>query len=341
MKYDVTIGIPMYQSANYISRALESALCQTYSDIEFLLVDDGSEDSTDQIVNGLKQTHPRGNDIRIIQLDENLGVSSARNKIIDEAQGEFLFFMDSDDVIREDTISLLMKHAKADQADVVFGSMEKVFPSGEKVVYQYSEQHFSKENDFANYAYRRYAGIQASACNFLVRVSLLREYGLRFYKSNYWEDMVFVLDLVTYVQRAVLLPDLTYRYLCRDNSLSNFQERRCIEKSEILRNVDVVEYMKQTGLRLRGKPYYPQRCYVAVMTDFYIACHILKRRKQIAPSISNQEIKAFLSHPASLPEILTFRHARLSNLGLFLLGRLPSVICVAAIWIAGKAKNLI
>lgn len=341
MKYDVTIGIPIYNGEDFIGRTMESALSQSYDNIEYLIVDDASDDSSLDIVKEYQAKHPRGKDIHIISHSENFGPAIARNRIIDEAKGDFLYFLDSDDVIHEDTISTMMKHMMEDGADIVFGSMEKILLSGERIVYQYPESHFQMENDFANYAYRRYAGIQASACNFLFRLSIVRENALYFYNSNYWEDFVFVLDLVTYIDKSVLLPDITYTYLCRQNSLSNFQKRDLVEKSEILRNIGVAEYMKQGCLRLKDKPYFPQRCYVAVMTDFYIACNLLKRRKDIVPSITYKEIRDLFSHPASVLEMCTFRQYRLRNLFLYFLGKMPSSLCVSVVWSFGKMKKLI
>ena len=66
MVYDVTIGIPVYKSVDYIRRALESALSQTYSSIEFLIVDDAGCDGAMEVIEGIKRVYPRGNDIHII-----------------------------------------------------------------------------------------------------------------------------------------------------------------------------------------------------------------------------------------------------------------------------------
>ena len=341
MKYDVTIGIPMYNVEDYIERTIESALAQSYQKIEYLVLDDGSNDKTLEIVSRIKLNHPRRNDIRLIVLSENHGPSYARNRIIDEAKGDFLFFLDSDDIIREDAISLMMNQIHEKEVDIVFGSMEKILLSGDRTIYQYPQMHFCQKDDFAIFAYRKYAGIQASACNFLVRLSLIRMNKLKFFDSNYWEDFVFVLDLVTFIDTAVLLSDITYTYLCRPNSLSNYQEREFVRKDEILRNIRVAEYMKLGCLRLKEKTYFPQRCYVAVMTDFYIACNIIKLRKDIVPQISNQEIKNLLSHPVSFNQICSFRQARFQNLNLYLIGKLPAILCVMVIRIFVKIKKLI
>lgn len=341
MKFDVTIGIPVYKSETYIRSALESALAQTYPSIEYLLIDDAGGDGSLAIMQEIQQMHQRGFAIRVISHDENLGVSASRNQIIEEAKGGYLYFMDSDDLIAENTISLLMQNVRQYDAEIVFGSYEKIKTSGERIVYQYPSLQLLGKDKLAEFAYRKYGGIQASACNYLVKSSLLRECRLRFIDANYWEDLVFTFDLVTYISRSVLLPDITYSYICRENSLSNYQQRRKISKDEIIKNVRSIEYLKKSSSLLYNKVYYPNRCYNIVMTDFYMACSVLKRRKDIVPSFSNQEIKAFLSHPATLRQICFFRHLMLRNFVFFLLGKMSPSLCVAAIWTIGKAKKLL
>ena len=339
MKYDVTIGIPVYKSVDFIRRTLESALSQTYSSIEFLMVDDGGCDGSMEAIEEIKREHPRGNDIHIITHPQNMGVSASRNHIIDEAQGQYLFFMDSDDVIAENTIELMMENVRKYNAEIVFGSYEKIETSGEKTYYQYPSLQLLQEDELAIFAYRKYAGIQASACNYLVKTSVLRAHNLRFIHTNFWEDLVFSFDLVTYINRAVLLPDITYSYICRDNSLSHYQQRVSITKEEVLQNINAINHLKETSSILCNKIYYPNRCYIIAMTDFYIACNILKRRKDIHPSFSNKEIKNLMTHSATWQQVRSFRQARIRNTILFLLSKLPSNLCVLTILLVGKAKK--
>ena len=341
MKYDVTIGIPVYKSKDYIRRSLESALAQTYHSIEFLLIDDAGSDGSLAIIQEIQQTHQRGNDMCIVFHNSNMGVSASRNQIIDEAKGEYLYFMDSDDVIAEDTISLLMQNVHKYDAEIVFGSYEKIETSGERNVYQYPSIQLLEKDELANFAYRKYTGIQASACNYLVKTSLLRDNHLRFIDSYFWEDLVFTFDLVTFISRAVLLPDITYSYICRENSLSHYQQRKIISKEEIMKNVHAIEHLKKTSSILYNKVYFPNRCYNIVMTDFYIACNILKRRKDILPPISNKEIKAIMHHPATWSQICSFHRSRFKNILLYMIGKLPSSLCITAIWSLGKLKKLI
>ena len=340
MKYDVTIGIPVYESVDVIKRSLESALAQTYSSIEFLIVDDCGTDGSMAIVQQFQIEHPRGTDIHVIHHAQNLGVSAARNRIIDDALGDYLYFMDSDDIIAENAIELMMQNVRQIDAEIVFGSYEKIETTGQRTVYQYPSLQLLHEDELATFAYRKYAGIQASACNYLVKTSLLREHHHRFIDTNYWEDFVFTFDLVTLIKRAVLLPDITYTYLCRENSLSHYQHRNQISKEEILKNVHSIEHLKKTSSILY-KVYFPNRCFNIMMTDFYIACHILKRRKDIVPPFSNQEIKGILSYPATFRQICHFRQSRLKNLSLFFLSKLPSLLCVAALRMIGKVKKIL
>lgn len=341
MKYDVTIGIPVYNVEPYIARSLESALAQTYPSIEFLLVDDASDDSSADIVRSFQVNHPRGADIRLFSNPNNLGVSATRNRIIEEARGEYLYFMDADDVITENAISLLMHQLQLYQAEIAFGSYEKTETSGLKSIYQYPEIQLFEEDALANFSYRKFGGIQASACNYLVKLSVLREHHLRFVDVNYWEDMVFTFDLVTYIHRAVLISQITYYYLCRENSLSNYQARQEISKDEILNNVKAIDVLKANTQRYLCKPYYPKRCYVVMMTYFYMVCNILKRGKDVQPPFSYKEIRSLMSHPATFKEICSFQHTRFLNLILYLIGKLPSFLCVETIRCLGKMKKLL
>lgn len=341
MKFDVTIGIPVYQSEQFVRKALESALSQSYTSIEYLVVDDGSDDGSMEIVRNLQKNHNRGKSIKVIRHQKNLGVSASRNDIIKEAQGDYLYFMDSDDVISENTILLLIQKARQYDVEIAFGSYEKIEVSGKRTIYQYPDIQLIGEDQLAMFAFRKYAGIQASACNYLVKTSLLRDHSLFFIDTNYWEDMVFTTQLVTYISRAVLLPDITYTYCCRENSLSHYQERASISKDEILNNVSAVDYLKNYSYSLQDKPYYPNYCYNLVMTDFYIACNVLKKRNNISPKVSDAEVRDMLFHPATLRQICSFRQSRLKNFIFFFLGKFPSYLSVFLIKMIGKAKKLI
>lgn len=130
--YAVTIGIPVYNVEKYIRLTMDSALAQTFNDIEFLVIDDCGTDSSIDIVREYQQTHPRGKDIRIVRQPKNGGIGEARNRIVDEAQGTYLYYLDGDDAIEPNTIELLYEKAKAFDADMVYGSYKRIFTENDR-----------------------------------------------------------------------------------------------------------------------------------------------------------------------------------------------------------------
>ena len=343
MGYIVTIGIPVYKASGYIEKTMEHALNQTFANIEYLVIDDRSGDGSIEVVEHLKSDHPRGGDIRILYHDRNCGVGMTRNHILDEARGKYLYFLDSDDLIEPETISLLVENSEKYQADVVYGSLDRIDRINDRPGLSsiFPDSRFMSENELAVYAFANYNSFQISVCNCLMRLDFIRANQLRFLDTVFWEDLAFTYEMVTKVKRAVLLPSVTYHYLCRPGSLSHYQDREKLEKVEIQRNVHVIDYLKEKSRTLIGKPYIPHLCKNLEMNSFYIVCHILKHAKRICPSFTSQELRAVMSHPLPLREILKFQHVLLPNVVLWLLGKLPLPFFKPAIWLLGKLRKAI
>ena len=342
-QYEVTIGIPVYNVEKYIRLTMDSALAQTFDNIEFLVLDDCGTDASMDIVRNYQQAHPRGKDIRIVRQPQNGGVGRARNRIIDEARGKYLFFMDADDAITPNAIELLYRQAEQHDADMVYGSYERIEEfDGEtkKTSFRYPHLVFLKENEFADYVYSDYGFLQASTWNFLIKTDIFHSNKIQYKAVNYWEDFAVTIDLPTYVTRVVLLPDITYYYYCRYGSLSNFQSRDRIEKSEILNIINAMEQVKQNSERVMSKPYFHKWMCKVMMTHFYMACTILKEEKITVPPFTKREIRDVMRSPLTLSQTLRLKGWRLKNLALWLLGALPPSLSVALIRILGKSKGL-
>lgn len=112
----VSVIIPMYNAESYIRQCMQSVMSQTWDDLEILVIDDGSTDQGLKICEELGSTDGR---IRILT-QKNRGVSAARNRGIEEADGEYIFFLDSDDVIHPCLIEALVKGAERFQAGMAF-----------------------------------------------------------------------------------------------------------------------------------------------------------------------------------------------------------------------------
>lgn len=343
MQYEVTIGIPVYKAAGYIEHTIESALNQTFPDIEFLVIDDCGEDGSIQIVERLRKEHPRGKDIQILTNNQNKGVGVTRNRIIDEAHGRYLYFLDSDDLIEPQTIQLLYDKAKDCQAEVVYGSLDRVDKINGSPTQQYvlPDCCLLSDGEMASYAFQNYDGFQISACNCLMDLNFLRSNHIRFIDTQYWEDLAFTYEMVTKVRKAVLVSEITYHYLCRLGSLSHYQDREQLEKAEIMVNVSTIDYLKERCLSLVGKPYLPYLCKNLEMNSFYIVCHILKYARRITPPFTYLEMRRILRHPLPFHYVFRFQQLLLPNLILFMLGRLPIFFFIPAIWVMGKLKRAI
>ena len=342
-QYSVTIGIPVFKAADYIGKTMESALAQSYPNIEFLVVDDCGDDGSIEVVEKLAKEHIRGCDIRILRNETHLGPGSTRNRIIDEALGNYLYFLDSDDLIEPYTIQLLMDEMQRTQSEAVYASYEIV----DKVnhtpnqVYQKPSQHFRAIDELADFAFRCSNVFQVTACNCLIDINFLRKIGLRFFDATYWEDMAFTYELVTHISHAVTLPNITYHYLQRPGSLSHYQDRELLQKAEILKNYSIIDYLKSMCGRLKGKPYLPYLCYNLEMNSFYVICHVLKHSNRITPSFSHSELHQFLKFPLPLRDILRPGKRFTANLTLWMVAHLPLFLFVPVVRILGKAKNVL
>ncbi|MCR5711622.1 MAG: glycosyltransferase [Prevotella sp.] len=344
MNYEVTIGIPVYNTEKYLRQTMESALAQSFENIEFLILDDCGTDSSMSIILEFQQSHPRGKDIHILHQPHNMGVSAARNRIIDEAQGNFLYFMDADDLIEPETLSFLMSHQRKTGADIVYGSYEKIETyNNNKVVatIQYPLMELKGKGCLAQYAWSKFGNVQTTIWNFVVEVQLLREAKIRFIETNFWEDMAFAYDLFPICNHAVLLPDITYHYMCRLNSLSRYQQREQISKDEVLQNISTINYMKKQCVHTKMEFYHPQHCLNVLIMAFYVFCYILKNKKMISPSFTNIELRSILIHPMIISDIMHFKHDRIVHLLFYLVGKFPPKLFVWTISLVGKIKGLI
>lgn len=331
MKYEVTIGIPVYNAEHYIHRAMDSVLAQTFEDVEILILDDCGTDSSMEIIREYQQTHSRGKAIRIVSQPYNKGIGEARNRIVEETQGHFLFFMDADDAIAPNTIELLYNVSQKYNAEVVYGSywrIEEFDAAVKRIKKQYPPMQFLKENEFAEWAYSDYSNLQAMVWNILIDVNIYRKNKLYHLPISYLEDLVFTMDLPAYVHRAVLLPDMTYYYYCREGSASKYQKRTSIEKREIESTIGAMRFLKNNSYRIAGKPFFSLRMFKVMKTCYFITTHIVKNEQIIEPRFSDSEIRNVMRSPLTIGQMLWPSRRWFSNFCLYILGALPPSLSV-------------
>lgn len=182
MNYEVTIGIPVYKSTRYIEQTMLSALSQTLKNIEFLIVDDCGNDGTIEKLEVIMSSHPRGNEIRILHNDINRGVSYCRNRIINEARGRYLYFMDSDDLIESDTIEVLYNSLTDKDAQVAYGSYDIIDEDNKffNEIFRKPSIFIDGKFKFASFVFENIKLFHVSVCNILFDIIFLRNTGVKF-----------------------------------------------------------------------------------------------------------------------------------------------------------------
>lgn len=205
----VSVIIPIYNNEMFIERCVKSVSNQSYSNIEIILVDDGSEDNSFSICNELAKNDNR---IRVFHTI-NQGVSAARNYGIEKARGDFYMFIDSDDVVNEHIVEILLNDIESEKCDIASCRLEKVINEDELIrktqVSIIPQKCFVRNFDGA--LEHLVVGNLISACCRLYRAETVK--GIRFptdYKYN--EDKYYV-----------------YLCLCRGNRFAYREERLYIQ----------------------------------------------------------------------------------------------------------------
>lgn len=347
-KCKVTIGMPVYGVEKYIRKCMLSVLNQTFKEeIEILTIDDLGPDKSIDIIKELQATHTRGKDIRIITQPQNMGCWAARNRVLEEAQGEYIFLLDSDDYISEDCIEKLYTEAIKHNAEVVYGSVMPVDDQGnpKDIGQDYLNQPYKifHEQDglacFANHGL--HPTFRDYIWNTLIRHDFIDKNNIRFKKAKFCDDMICSADMTPLVKDAVLIPDYTYYYVIRENSLSNYQYRKTIKLDEIKESFRVYSYLKNKCQELTDKDYFETRCTKGMILMFYAVCGALKNRERVQPKLSNSVIKEAMNHPLPLNKIFKFKKYKLINLGFYFIGLLPAPLSVSALKFIGKKKHYI
>ena len=225
----ISIIIPVYNVEKYIERCLKSVLNQTYSNLEIIVINDGSTDNT-----GIICERYAGIDSRIKYIyQQNQGVSAARNKGLSLIKGEYLIFVDSDDWLELNCCEILLNTICRYSTDVIFFEMIKHYSEKTKKPYKLEFQKKGNISDIikcilvsdtklgGGYIFNKFYRVEN------------RE-NLPKFKNNLsaYEDKLWLLEYLQKCQSVLTLDKVLYNYEVRLNSLSNscnIEEKRWIE----------------------------------------------------------------------------------------------------------------
>lgn len=240
-----TVIVPVYNTAEYVRECLESIFSQTQKEIEVIAINDGSTDDSQIVLEAIKKEYPE----LIIVKQENHGLGYTRNVGMDMARGEFVYFIDSDDCLREDALEICYQYAKNNELDVlmfdadVFGDVE------DKKQNVYDRSGIIKKQEvvmggdtFLNEYYNK--TYCPSACLVYLSRSFLQNNKIDFLPKVYYEDNVFHCEIMALARRVMYVPQFLYkrRYRRESITMSTFDMRRAKDLLHVTRAISKFGY---------------------------------------------------------------------------------------------------
>ena len=209
----VSVVVPIYNVEKYLLKCVRSIQEQTYSDLEIILVDDGSPDGCPAMCEDLKCEDSR---IRVIH-KENGGLSDARNAGIEVAGGDYITFVDSDDYIAPDFIQSMMSVLE-DDIDIVCGGYERVTDKEEVLETRMAKEPRVLNNHDAMLEMVKNREIRTTAWGKVFRRNLFDD--IRFDKGKYHEDIYIMHKLFGKARKVAVVSVALYSYRVNQNSIT-------------------------------------------------------------------------------------------------------------------------
>lgn len=307
----VSIIIPVYKVEKYLPACIDSVLNQTYSNLEIILVDDGSPDRCGEICDEYAKNDAR---IRVIH-KENGGVAAARNTAISSAQGDYLYFVDSDDFIANDTIEDLVGLAQTHEADMVCAATCSVDEQGAVLRDVKHETSSGTITLTQAEALRYYAAKEWAPWNRLIKADVHRE--ILFPHFKICEDEATKFKLIARCQTIVNTDIVKYFYRIRQGSATASDSK--VDRMDMF-------YSRQQNLNYL-KEHHPQ--IVALFLPCFCDAALFNLGRLVSQD-QNQQTKIKLSQittslKENLPAILTTPHCSIS-------AKLRCVLIVCSRW---------
>ena len=245
---DISVIVPVYNVARYLPQCLDSIVNQTFEDIEIICINDGSTDDSLEILESYSKKDSR---IKIIS-QENRGLGAARNVGMKHASGRYVFFIDSDDFIKQNTLELLYDNAVSNNSDMVFYRLYRYIDGKESYNSLFNfKKHFG-EVDYDNFTFT-YRDAKDFVLNngFSACIKLYSRKFLDSIPDFYFSEGIAFEDVVPHVKvmikasRISFIPDFLYYYRSNTDSLVNNPENAF----DILKVIDMVEdVLRQNNL---------------------------------------------------------------------------------------------
>lgn len=258
MKPLVSVIIPIFRVEDYLDRCVQCVCEQTYRNLEIILVDDGSDDNCPAMCD---EWSKKDNRIQVIH-KKNGGLSDARNAGLKVASGEFVYFLDSDDYVKSETIEKALDVMLEKNVDVVVFGFQKVDESGKYIsdsTFHVGEYNFSTEKEKLRFIYKYLLQMKVGweVWSRLYRMDIIRKNNLKFEpnKEIFAEDRCFNLYYTLCSNSLYCMEDKFYYYLIRNNSIMGKQKEWKVNEAVQL-SKKVFEKAKEKNMNYIMKNYH-------------------------------------------------------------------------------------
>lgn len=228
----VSVIVPVYNVEKYLTKCLDSLVNQTLEAIEIIVVNDGSKDDSQKIIDKFQEKYPQK--IKGYR-KENGGLSDARNFGIDKSVGEFIGFVDSDDYVTETMFEEMYDLSQKHQAEMVICNLQKVDETG-KITQQLTQIPNMPEKIDVMENFSVFSDLSYFACNKIFKKELFRE--KRFKKGVHFEDIQLIPQLLLDCKILAQTQTYHYQYLERSDSITKTHTEKGLD---ILRAAEEVE----------------------------------------------------------------------------------------------------
>ena len=227
----ISVVIPVYNAEEFLDRSIKSVISQSYDNWELLLIDDGSKDNSRRICDCYAAKDKR---IKVFA-KENGGSAAARNFGVQQSKGEFIFFLDADDLIEPNALELLLAEYEKNETDLVMANFSKLNPDG-KIVKQNVSFHpdygpfkgdkkilsVKESANFVRHFLKHPSNHLVSYCwARLYKSSIIKEYNIKADDDmKLFEDFVFNLEYMKHTKNIVFVNESVYTYVMHDNHVS-------------------------------------------------------------------------------------------------------------------------
>lgn len=241
----VSIIMPVYNAADTLHIALNSILSQTYQNIEVIIINDCSKDNTSNIINRYiaKLVEVDDVSIKVLNHEFNQGVAVARNTGLDNASGEYIYYVDADDYIERNTIELMVEEIIKTEADIIGCNWCLLFNHNERKMNQPSFVSSGEAIQKMLHGTMRW-----NLWLFVVRRSLYEDNNIRFIPGmNMGEDMMVMMKLFTHADKVSFIDKALYHYgQSNEESLTKMYTAQ--HRLEVTTNLKAIEeYLKNRG----------------------------------------------------------------------------------------------